>query len=350
MKKIQLRISNIIYQPNDIVTFEFSSSEKITFLAGQFITLEFVQNGKTARRSYSLHNSPVLNEPLAISVKRIENGEISRLLQDKYTIGDSLTAFEPSGIFTFTPQTTSRTLFLIGAGSGITPLFSILKTALAAEPQSKIVLIYSNRSQQDTLFWSELTDLQQQYPSQLFIEFLFSNSKYLQKARLNREVLQHLVVTHHSYQNKDAIFYTCGPTDYMLMCKIVLLGMGFLAEQIKKETFVLPQDEADDDDETLLEEQEIDKSTYDVWLHYKGKRHQLEVAYPVSILDAALAKGIELPYSCKSGMCSTCAGKCVQGKIKMSYNEVLTDREVENGKVLLCTAHPLQNGVIVEVL
>jgi ring-1,2-phenylacetyl-CoA epoxidase subunit PaaE len=349
MKQFDLTISRIIRQPNNIVTFEFQTHETIGFKAGQFITLEFDTPYKKLRRSYSLHNSPLLAEPMAISVKRVENGEVSRLMQDDLKVGDTLTAFEPMGQFVFEPQQKPRTLFLIGAGSGITPLFSILKTALLAEPQSKIVLIYSNQSTQHTLFYNELLALQQQYPTQLVIEFLFSNSKYLQRARLNRDILEQWVNQHVQHAKADALFYTCGPADYMLMCRIVLLGMGFEAEQIKKETFVLPEDEADDDDETLHLEEPKDTNTYTVLLTYKQQSYTLKVPYNQTILDTALQHNIYLPYSCQAGMCSTCAGLCTQGKTRMRYNEVLTDREVANGKVLLCTAHPMENDVVIEV-
>jgi len=345
MKKIELTISSIIRQPNDIVTYKLTHIEPIWFTSGQFIILEFIVNGKYIRRSYSLNNSPYVNEPLSISVKRVDNGEISRLLQDKYTIGDKLTSYEASGQFVFEPQPTAkRNIFLLGAGSGIAPLFSILKSALVTEKNSNIILVYSNRAPETTLFYDELLAIKKRYPIQFISIFLFSTAKNLSMARLNRELLERLVIEHSHFPNKQSLFYTCGPADYMLMCKIVLTGMGF-ADQLKKETFVLPEDESDEDDETGLETKAIDKASYTVKLTANKISHNLAIPYPKTILDVALERGIEIPYSCKAGMCGSCIAKCTQGKVKMLYNEVLTDNEVRQGKILLCAARPLEDDV-----
>ncbi len=347
MKQLRLTISNIIERTNNIVTYELNSDQPVVFVPGQFIPLEFVVNGQTVRRSYSLHNSPFLNEPLSISVKRIENGLVSRMLQDQYQTGDTITAYQPTGLFTYEPQqATQRDLFLIGAGSGITPLMSILKSALLKEPQSKITLIYSNHSVESTLFYDELKTLEQQYPAQFTCVFLFSNNKDLSFARLNRELLEKLIAQHLHFAKEDALMYTCGPADYMLMCRIVLLGYGFAGEQLKKETFVLPEEEADEDNTT---EEIIDTHTYGVQLYFEGKINHLTITYTKTILDVALEQNINLPYSCKSGVCGTCAASCTGGSINMRYNEVLTDKEVANGRILLCTAHPISDNVKIEV-
>lgn len=346
MKKIRLHISKIIEQPNDVVTFEFTPDTPLSYIPGQFISLEFTVNNKTIRRSYSLHNSPLLNEPLAVSVKRVENGDISRKLHDSYKVGDVIDAYEPMGFFTFVADANKkRHLFLIGAGSGITPLLAILKSALLAEPLSKVTLIYSNRSVESTLFYNDLEALKRKYPEQLTIIYLWSTGKNLAMARLNRELLEKLVTEQLNVPNEDALFYTCGPADYMLMCRITLLTMGFTQEQLKKETFVLPEDEADDDDGTLQQEDAIDKTTYTVELELDATKHQFEVPYPMSILDAALQQKLDIPYSCKAGMCGSCSATCIEGSVIMRYNEVLTDREVESGKILLCTSRPAKDGV-----
>lgn len=346
MKKFPLHISNIIHQPNDIVTFEFTSEIPVEYIPGQFISIEIPINNRTVRRSYSLHSSPMLPEPLAISVKRIDNGDVSRKLQDSYAIGDRVDAFGPNGLFTFeAAPNLARHLFLVGAGSGITPLFSILKSALIAEPQSTITLIYSNRSIDSTLFYAELQALKEQYPNQINIIYLWSTGKNLAMARLNRELLEKLVTQHLHVQKENALFYLCGPADYMLMCTIALLTMGFTHEQLKKETFVLPEDEADDDDGTLQKEVEIDQTTYTVILELNGLEHPVEVPYPMSMLDAALQQKLDIPYSCKVGICGSCIATCIKGEVNMRYNEVLTDREVEHGRILLCTCKPMENDV-----
>lgn len=350
MQQLRLTITHIQPHPNDIVVFTFEPDEQVYFIPGQFISIEVPVHGKPQRRSYSLCNSPYLNEPLTIAVKRVDNGDVSRALQDHYVVGDTLVAYAPSGMFQYHYQTeTPRDLLLIGAGSGITPLMSILQSALAMEPQSSITLIYSNRSAETTLFYEQLQALQQQYADRFNCVFLWSNAKNLGFARLNRDLLHKLVTQYLKFDIASALVYNCGPADYMLMVRLVLTGMGFTAEQLKKETFTLPEDEADDDDGTLAMEKEVDYNTYRIHLIYAGKQHSLDVPYNQTILDSALQQGIDIPYSCKSGMCGTCVAQNTHGRVNMTYNEVLTDRETAGGRVLLCTAHPLENNVQVEV-
>jgi ring-1,2-phenylacetyl-CoA epoxidase subunit PaaE len=350
MKQLRLIISKIEQQPNDIVVYELEPDRPVSFVPGQFMSIELMIQGKPVRRSYSLCNSPYTNEPLTIAVKRIDNGEVSRELQDNYVAGDTLTGYEPAGLFQYHYQTEfPRDIILIGAGSGITPLISILKSALLKEPQSTVTLIYSNHSPETTLFYEQLQDLRQQYTGRFNCFFLWSNSKKIQYARLNRDLLLQLVERNMVYPMASALVYTCGPADYMLLSRLVLTGMGFLAEQLKKETFVLPEDEADDDDGTLSDPILTDQHTYTVQLYFEQHHYRLEVPYTQSILDTALERGIHLPYSCKAGMCGTCAALCIKGDIRMRYNEVLTDNETARGRVLLCTAHPLGNDVEVAV-
>ncbi|MCY1532089.1 3-ketosteroid-9-alpha-monooxygenase, ferredoxin reductase component [compost metagenome] len=144
--------------------------------------------------------------------------------------------------------------------------------------------------------------------------------------------------------HEDAMFYTCGPVDYMDVCRITLLSAGFKAHQVKRETFILPEDEIDEDDFTV---KVVDKNTYSVILHFAGKVHELQVPYPKRILEVALAHKINIPYSCSGGVCSTCSATCIKGGVRMDYNEVLTDDELAKGRVLVCTGHPTENGTTI---
>ncbi|WP_293944836.1 MULTISPECIES: ferredoxin--NADP reductase [unclassified Sphingobacterium] len=345
-----LRIAKIIPQPNNNITFQLESpdGDYPRYKAGQFITLSFAFGDREVRRSYSFNSSPDYNEPLSITVKRVENGEISRLLHHTIAEGDIVQAMEPQGLFTYEPeQYKVRTLFLFAAGIGITPLYSILKTALLVEEKSKVVLVYSNRSADQAPFREELEEWALQYPDRLTIVWIYSNSKYLMKARLNRDYIHSLVKDHLVGAKEETLFYTCGPVVYMDLCRFTLLGMGFDANQIKRETFLLPENEEDDDDES---ERVIDTTSYRIKLRFQGETYHLEIPYNKSILDVGLEHKIKLPYSCKSGMCSTCIAQCSKGKVRMDYNEVLTDREMENGRILLCTGHPLVDGTEIEVL
>jgi ring-1,2-phenylacetyl-CoA epoxidase subunit PaaE len=348
MHTINLSVTGIITETEDTKTFILSPVDEPVpeYVAGQFITLLF-HTGKTElRRTYSLSSSPYTDTFLCITVKRIDNGEVSRILHDVIQQGDIIKALPPAGMFTFHPNpSTERDLFLIGAGSGIAPLYSILKSALVKEPLANITLIYSNHSIETTIYYDKLHALSLQYPERLRIVWLFSNARNLGMARLNRDLLELFVKQWQTRHPELATFYTCGPADYMVMCRITLLTMGYSLEQIKKETFVLPDDEADDDDGS--ESKIVDTNTYSVQLEFRGKKYRIDVPYTQSILDMALLNGIDLPYSCRAGMCSTCAATCTSGNVRMQHNEVLTDKELANGRVLLCTAHPLDNNVIV---
>jgi len=344
----KLRIDKIINQPGDNITLQLKpvDVDYPKYLAGQFISLVFEGKHKEIRRSYSFNSSPDVDEPLSITVKRVENGEISRLLHHKTAEGDVLLAQEPQGLFSYLPnEHLERDVFLFAAGVGITPLISIIKTALVRENKSKITLVYSNRSLEDTLFYKELNEWQSKYPERLKIVFVFSNSKNLMTARLNKFYIEKLLKENLVFDRDNALFYSCGPIIYMDLCRITLLGMGFDIKQIKRETFVLPEDEVDEDDSS---EKVVDKNTYSVILNFRGETYNLDIPWPKRILDVALEHKIKLPYSCRGGVCSTCVANCTKGKVRMDYNEVLTDDEIERGRVLVCTGHPTENGTTIE--
>lgn len=345
----KFRISDIIKQPNHNISIRFEdlSGAFPKYKAGQFLTLNFLFGDREVRRSYSFSSSPDIDEPYEITVKRVDNGEISRLLHHNMEIGDTIEVMEPQGLFFYAPsKDLRRTIFLFGAGVGITPLFSILKTALVTELYSKVVLVYSNSNKEKTLFYDELIRWQTAYPDRLKIEFIWSNTKNLLKARLNRDYLIQLVRDNIT-DGVDNIFYTCGPLFYMDLCRFTLLGMGFPDEKIKKETFHFPEEEEDEDEK---EEEPVDTTAYNIILRFDGQSHRMTIPYNKSILDIGLEQKIKLPYSCKSGMCSTCISQVVEGAVRMDYNEILTDREVANGRCLICTSHPIEEGTIIEVL
>jgi len=344
----KFEVIGIISQPNSNITIQFKDINGTfpTYQAGQFLTLCFKFGDREVRRSYSFSSSPAVDEPIAITVKRVDNGEISRLLHHKLQVGDSIDVLDPQGLFYYSPTVDSQQrVFLFAAGVGITPLFSILKTALVKETNSKIVLVYSNSSKEQTIFYDELLQWQEQCSERLTIYWLFSNSKNLLNARLNRDYLIQ-IVNKHSESIDNSIFYTCGPIFYMDLCRFTLLGMGIPSERILKETFHFPEEEEDEDEH---DEEEVDTRSYRVKLIFQGNSYDLSVPYNQTVLDIGLDHKIKLPYSCKSGMCSTCISQVTVGSVRMDYNEILTDKEVELGKCLICTAHPLQDGTTIEV-
>ena len=341
-----LKVIQVKQELNEVITIvmEPLDGAKPVYKAGQFLTLAFQLGSKELRRSYSAYSSPLVDEPLAIAVKLVENGEISRFLHHSLRVGDVVEVTEPNGMFFYEPEDKERTIFLFGAGVGITPLYSILKTALVGEKRSKIVLIYSSRSADETLFLEELKEWQHIYPDRFTLINLFSNSKNLLRARLNSFLVHELIREQQPFVKEDALFYTCGPVDYMDVCRISILGAGYQPHQVKRETFVLPEDEVDEDDAT---EKVVDKSTYSVNLLFQGETYHLQVPWPKRILDVALEHKIKIPYSCSGGVCSTCAANCISGGVRMDYNEVLTDDEIAKGRVLVCTGRPTENDTTI---
>ncbi len=348
MAKIRLQVVEKKHLVNDSISFCFKLLEPqtLSYKPGQFLSLVFQLGGREQRRSYSLCSVASLDKTLQIVVKRIENGEISRYLHEQIQQGDTLESRGPNGNFYVDRELLQEktTLFLFAAGLGITPLYAILKYSLAFVKTLKVVLIYSNKSAEQVLFAKELQELSLLYPDRFTWVNLLSNSKNLQRARLNSFLIHELVEQNLNGSKSTALFYTCGPVDYMDLCRISLLGAGYQPEQIKRETFFLPEDEEDEDDNS---EKIIDKNSYTVKLIIAGQTHSLQIDYPNRILDVALTKQIPIPYSCSGGVCGTCVGTCVSGGVKMDYNEVLTDDELAKGRVLICTGRPTSNDTVI---
>jgi ferredoxin-NADP reductase len=336
---LQLRVEKIKWETADVATFYLreTTGEKISYVAGQFITLVFTHHNEEVRRSYSLSSTPD-EELLSISIKRIANGEISRFMLTKVKPGDILTVVEPAGKFTLTNFQSPKDILLFAAGSGIVPIFSQLKYALNRSGDSRITLIYSNKDEKSVLFNDELNGLELKHPGRLKIIHLLSR----QGNRLNNIMVEELVKQNNYYGLATAGFYICGPFEYMRMIRLTLLYMGIELNQIRKENFVL---------ETVYVS--ANSSSYppqNVRIRFKNETHDLVVGENQSILQAALQNNIPLPYSCRTGICSTCTAKCTNGKVEMAINDVLTDADLAQGWILTCTGHPVSNDVVIEFL
>lgn len=335
---LQLRVEAIKWELPDTATFLLSeiSGKKASYKAGQFITLVFDHHAEEIRRSYSLSSSPD-EALLAITVKRIANGEISRFMLTKIKPGDILNAVEPAGRFTLADTFAQRDIFLFAAGSGIVPIFSQLKYALAREGSGRFTLLYSNRDSASVLFNEELRLLAAKHPARLQIINLLSS----QANRLTNIVVEKLVGENLHYDLPKAEFYLCGPFDYMRMIRLTLLYMGVDAAQIRKENFVLDTIKVPGSIRTFPPQK--------VRINFGGETYDLVVGENQSILQAALQHGIKLPYSCRDGICSACTAFCKNGKVEMVKNDVLTDLDLSLGLVLTCTGHPVGDGVVIQL-
>ena len=337
-----LTIQNIIEEADDFKTFVFEGGHNIRYQPGQFLTFVYATGREEIRRSYSITSAPDLSEPLSIGVKRISNGIFSRKLVDDSRAGEILYTTGPAGFFCL-PESmqTFHSIFFFAAGSGIAPIYSMIKTVLHQYPFVRVFLIYSNQSIHTTVFYQQLQQLESTYKKTLRIHFLFSSIADLRRARLNRELLLEFLTINHFDRNKT-LFYTCGPAAYMRMIIYLLLEQGFPKENIKKEDFN-PRHSA------MPKAKPPDTGTHDVVLKINGAVHRIKVNYPDSILKAAQKAGISLPYSCETGKCGSCAALCLQGEVWLSYNEVLTGKEIARGLTLTCVGHPVKGDVTLQI-
>jgi ferredoxin-NADP reductase len=334
---LQLRVEAVKKELQDAATFYLRevSGKKITYKAGQFITLIFDHHHEEIRRSYSLSSSPD-EELLAITVKRIPNGEISRFMLTKVKVGDVLHTELPAGRFTLANSSEEKTIFLFAAGSGIVPIFSQLKYALTHHTKSRFVLVYSNQNADSVLFNGELQELAANHSDALTtIHLLSSEADRLTNYRVEQLAKQYTDVL------SSAEFYICGPFDYMRMIRLTLLYMGMEPQQIRKENFVL--------DTIAIPASPVNFPPQTVRIHFNNETYDLVTGENQSLLQAALQNGIRLPYSCRQGICSTCIATCKSGKVVMTQNDVLTDADLAAGFVLTCTGHAVGDGAVIEV-
>ncbi|TZF84872.1 iron-sulfur cluster-binding domain-containing protein [Pedobacter sp. BS3] len=339
---LHLRIEKIIPETADTKSYILAPLNKrdIVFLPGQFLTIIFRFEHETVRRSYSIVSLP--GEPLKITVKRVENGAVSRFVLINWKVGDTVESLAPAGRFHLAPQTSfPRDLFFFAAGSGIAPIIPQVRYLLQAEKQSNLYLFYSSRSEADTIFFNEVQQLAKTHP-RLRVRYFFSDPQqhWEKRIRLNNGLLEEIMTGLIQHRPADAVFMICGPFTYMRMIKLTLGFMKFHSKQIRTEQY-LP---------AILRSQapkifHFPDTT--IRLTIKGKTYVLPVKSNETILRAALRNGIALPYSCEGGICSTCAAKCTHGKVEMSINEVLSDAELSQGWILTCTGYPADHQTII---
>jgi ring-1,2-phenylacetyl-CoA epoxidase subunit PaaE len=344
MDTFKLKVIKIIRETKGAATIflEPADGSSITYEAGQFLTFIFYHHHKELRRSYSISSAPGIDPVISITVKRIPNGEISRHLLNHLQTGDILISLPAAGRFTITTGSTlQRQFFFITAGSGIAPVFALIKKILNEEPLSEIILISQNHNEEQIIFKNELHELTKKYP--LHFKWISLLSKPAEKKhlpeRLTNSLLEKLI-THNVSFNSATLFYLCGPPAFMRMAQFTLKLIGFTGEQIKKENFTV---------EYIPPAPIInDTKPKQVTVHYKNETFYIEAAYPLNILQAALNNNIQLPYSCRGGRCSTCVARCLKGIVKMSINEVLTEKDLNEGLILTCVGYA-ETDVEIEV-
>lgn len=348
-----LRIKNIVQETRDAITivFEQPAGQPIVYKSGQFLTLIAPVNGKEVRRAYSLCSSPFVDQDLAVTVKRVELGLMSNWLPDNLRVGQTLRIMEPMGQFTteFDAQR-KRHLVMFAGGSGITPMMSIVKSTLTQEPESLVSLIYCNRDLDSIIFRQELERWEERYEGRLHVVHVLDTAPMNwtgYSGLLNREMLVKLFERIPSWSADKTTYLMCGPEGMMRNVESLLHDHAIARDKIFKESFV--QGVLDKQAEAPPAAGSEEAKTREVTIRYDNQEYKVTVAPQDTILQSALDQGIDLPYSCQSGLCTACRGKALSGKVKLDEEEGLSQSERAEGYVLTCVGHPMSDDVVIEI-
>ncbi|MGW0688397.1 2Fe-2S iron-sulfur cluster-binding protein [Streptomyces sp. NPDC002754] len=318
---------SLVLEPAD------APEEQLTYRPGQFLTVRVpTERAGGAARCYSLCSSPLRDDKLKITVKRTANGYGSNWICDHVVEGDTLDVLRPAG--TFTPDTLQEDLLLLAAGSGITPVMSILKSCLHAGTGS-VTLLYANRDEHSVIFRSELVALAEEFGERLTVLHWLESVQGLPTGPALRALAA-------PYTGRRT--FVCGPGPFMELATTTLTDMGVPADRVRVERFTsltgdpfaAPTTPTEDEPPGPVGEIEVELDGDTRTLPWPGGR---------KLLDVLLAAGLEAPYSCREGNCSACTCRLVEGEVAMERNEVLDDRDVADGYVLACQALPLSERI-----
>ncbi|MGE5400009.1 MAG: 2Fe-2S iron-sulfur cluster-binding protein [Ignavibacteriales bacterium] len=342
---LSLRVESVIQETHEAKTFIFHEVEgrEINFLPGQFLTFCYVINGEEVRRSYSICTAPFEKPRLGITVKMTAEGHVTNYFVETVKEGDVLKAFPPLGRFIVEPSPDkSRELVLAGAGSGIAPLMSILKSTLYIESESRVTLLYGNRKEDTIIFRSELEDLEKFYKGRFkVIHSLSQPGPGWEgiKGRITKEFF--LAWMKGAAPSAGTEYYICGPNGMIIGILSALAAEGIDPVKIHTEYFAITIKENEDVEESEIKERKVT-------IIFGGQEHVVTVKPEDSILESALAQGVELPNSCRIGQCSSCRAKLISGKINLVEQTALTQEEIAQGYCLTCVGFPLSDDIVID--
>ena len=311
------------------------------FIAGQYINLKLTLDGQEIRRAYSICSSPDSGE-LRIAIKSVKNGNFSKFANENLKVGDIIEVGQPEGKFTFEPQVDKLINYAaFVAGSGITPVMSILKSVLKNEKDSTFVLVYGNKTPEETIFHGQLHELQLKYVGRFFVHYVYSQSKVENElfGRIDKSNINFVLNNKHKEKEFDK-FYLCGPEEMINLATTVLKEHNVADKNIKFELFSTSSIEntaaASHDGHTKIT------------VLVDGDEATFEMSQKQTVLEAALKQGLDAPYSCQGGICSSCLARVKSGSAEMKKNSILTDKEVASGLILTCQAHPTSSEIVVD--
>jgi 3-ketosteroid 9alpha-monooxygenase subunit B len=331
-----LRVAKVVRETADAcsIVFEIPEALRPTFRyrAGQFVTLHVPYGGKTLTRCYSLASSPDVESEHKITIKRVAGGRVSNWINDNVNAGDVLECLPPGGLFVLNDSTSDLVMF--AGGSGITPVISLIKTALATTGR-RIRLVYANRNVVSVIFRAELEDIAARHRGRLEVIHRYDDADGLVDVHHVREW---------AADRSGGEFYICGPAEFMSIVERGLLEEGVAAEHIHIERFVSPPDP---DERPVAEARPAGEGTVpaSISIHLDGKRHDVAYQEGQTVLVACQSAGLRPPFSCTEAFCGCCMAKLVSGQVRMKHNDFLSKKEVSQGWVLTCQSIPLTPDV-----
>lgn len=343
----KLSVKNIKRETDKAISITFNVPDNLkdtfAFKAGQYITLKTTINGNEVRRDYSLCTSPKSSE-LKVAVKEVKDGTFSSYANNSLSAGDTLEVAPPKGRFIFEPNDKkTKNIAAFVAGSGITPVLSIIKCALEEEVHSKVILVYGNKSTKDTMFLNELLDLQHQYKDRFSVQFVFSQQDEDNAifGRIEKSTVNYVMKNEHKHVEVDA-FYLCGPEAMIHTVKDVLTDHKIDENRIHFELFKAAKPAEIEEDTPSI------SGNTKITVVVDEEETSFEMAQKQTILEAALDEDLDAPYSCQGGICSSCLARVKEGEATMKVNNILTENEVAEGLILTCQAHPTTPTIVVD--
>jgi ring-1,2-phenylacetyl-CoA epoxidase subunit PaaE len=347
----RLAISNLRRETADAISVSFSIPRELQadyqFSPGQYLTLRTTLDGEEVRRSYSICSGPDDGE-LRIAVKKVDGGAFSNWAAEELKAGDQLDVMTPTGRFGVAHAPDQTRLYVgFAAGSGITPILSIVKGVLAREPHSRFFLFYGNRSTGGMLFREALEELKDRFLQRLSVFHVISGEEQdipMLHGRLDGEKVKVLLRSLVPAESVDHVFI-CGPAGMSEDIEATCRQIGIAENRIHVERFV-SEFGGKPRPKTAVQVAAPPRAVASLIID--GKRREVPVAAQESILDAALRAGMDLPFACKGGMCSTCRAKLVEGEARMEVNYSLEPWETDAGFILTCQARPVSDKVVVD--